>query len=234
MMDHSKTSGQKTGKIKQFFKEYKRIWLVSYIIPYLIWFVWLEVRDVPTEIHIMECSLDQRIPFCEYFIIPYMLWFAYIVATWFYLCFFDKKGFYQFITFLYSGMTLFLIISTIFPNGLNLRVNYDVDKNIFTRITAFLQATDTPTNVFPSIHVYNSIGACVALWKNEAVKKRPILKALFLVLTVSICLSTVFLKQHSLVDVTGGLIMSGFFYWLAYIYLPRRAVAHTYVPVSEH
>lgn len=220
--------------IKKFFREHKQIWFAAYIIPYLMWFVWLEGRSVPTDMHILECSLDRRIPFCEYFIVPYLLWFAYIVATWLYLCFFDKKGFYQFIIFLYGGMTLFLIISTIFPNGLDLRVNFDADKNIFTKLTAFIQTTDTPTNVFPSIHVYNSVGACIALWKNEAVKKRPVLKGFILLLTVSICLSTVFLKQHSVVDVIGAFVMSALFYGVSYIYFPRRSAERTYIPVSEH
>lgn len=222
------------ARIKKLFKDYKRIWFASYIIPYLIWFVWLEVRSVPTQIHILECSLDQRIPFCEYFIIPYLLWFAFIVVTWFYLCFYDKNGFYQFIVFLYGGMTLFLIISTVFPNGLNLRVSYDAEKNIFTKLTAFIQTTDSPTNVFPSIHVYNSIGACIALWKNTAVKKHPLLKGFILLLTISICLSTVFLKQHSVVDVVGAFVLSAVFYWISYICLPRRAAERTYIPVSEH
>lgn len=221
--------------IKKFFKDHRQIWFAVYIIPYLIWFVWLEKRLVaPTQIHIMECGLDHRIPFCEYFIIPYILWFAYIGVTWLYLCFFDKRGFYQFIISLYSGMTLFLIISTVFPNGLDLRVDFDANKNIFTKLTAFIQVADTPTNVFPSIHVYNSIGACVALWKNEAVKKRPILKSFIMLLTVSICLSTVFLKQHSVIDVIGAFILYAVFYWVSYIYIPRRVAERTYIPVSEH
>ena len=35
--------------------------------------------------------------------------------------------------------------------------------NIFTAMVAHLWQTDTPTNLWPSIHVYNSIGAHVAL-----------------------------------------------------------------------
>ncbi len=222
------------SKIKNFLKSNRQIWFVTYIIPYLLWFMWLEARIDPTQIHILECSLDRFIPFCEYFIVPYLLWFVYIVATWFYLCFTDKKGFYQFIIFLYSGMTLFLIISTVFPNGLALRVSYDADKNIFTKLTAFVQYADTPTNVFPSIHVYNSVGACIALWKDKKVKKHPVLKGFILVLSISICLSTVFLRQHSLVDVAGALILAAILYWISYIYIPRKETEKAYVPASEH
>ena len=221
--------------IKKFFREYKRIWFALYLVPYLIWFIWLEVRSTPANMHIIECGLDDSIPFCEYFIIPYLLWFAFLVATWLYMCFYDPKGFYPFIIYLYSGMTLFLIISTVFPNGLNLRVQYDANKNVFTWLTAFIQSTDTPTNVFPSIHVYNSIVSCVALWKNEAVKKRPALKAFILLLTISICLSTVFLKQHSLIDVVGGCVFALILYWVSYVYIPKMVSAHRdYRPAIEN
>lgn len=219
--------------VKQLLRENKQLWFALYIIPYLIWFVWLEVRKTPSNIHIIGCSLDNSIPFCEYFIVPYLLWFVFLIGTWFYLCFNDKAGFYPFITYLYSGMTLFLIVSTVFPNGLNLRVSYDADKNVFTWLTSIVQSTDTPTNVFPSIHVYNSIVACVALWKNGVVKKHPVAKALILLLTISICLSTVFLKQHSLVDVAGACVISAIFYWVSYIYIPKMISGKSYEPAIE-
>lgn len=217
------------SKFKNLLKENPQVWSASYIIFYLAWFFWIEHRSSYTGVHVMECSADKLIPFCEYFIIPYMLWFAFITVTWVYLCFNNRKEFYQFILFIYSGMTLFLIISTVFPNGLNLRVSFDTDKNFCTRLVAFLQSIDTPTNVFPSIHVYNSVGACIALWKNNGVKQHPVLKGFILVLTASICMATVFLKQHSLVDVTGALVMSMMFYWVSYVYLPRRSRRHGYI-----
>ena len=60
---------------------------------------------------------------------------------------------------------------------------------------------DTPTNVLPSIHVYNSIGIHIAVCRSEALKDRKGIRAASLVLCILICLATMFLKQHSIVDV---------------------------------
>ena len=66
-----------SARIKAFKEKYPHIWVVSYFVVYMIWFVWLESRaDEPY--HVIHFPLDDYIPFCEYFIIPYLLWFAYI------------------------------------------------------------------------------------------------------------------------------------------------------------
>ena len=50
-------------------------------------------------------------------------------------------------------MTISLIICTFFHNGTDFRPVIDPGKNIFSGMVAALYQTDTPTNVFPSIHV---------------------------------------------------------------------------------
>ena len=80
----------------------------------------------------------------------------------------------------------------------------------------FLYKTDTPTNLFPSIHVYNSIGVNIAVWHSENFKKnKPVRYGSFLIMT-SIILSTVFLKQHSVFDVITGIVLSVFLFTLVY------------------
>lgn len=103
-----------------------------------------------------------------------------------------------------------------FPNGLyEFRPAELRDDNIINRLVAWLYKTDTSTNVFPSIHVYNSIGVHVAINKSDKIKSRFIKNASF-VLCVLICLSTIFLKQHSIIDVIGGCVMGRIVYILIY------------------
>ncbi|MCI7262004.1 MAG: phosphoesterase, partial [Clostridiaceae bacterium] len=52
--------------------------------------------------------------------------------------------------------------------------------------------------------------------KNETLRKNPWIRYGSLLLAVSICLSTVFLKQHSVIDVAGAALMAIAFYPLAY------------------
>lgn len=88
--------------------------------------------------------------------------------------------------------------------------------NIFTRMVAGLYRTDTPTNLWPSIHVFNSIGAHIALSKSEALRKHKGIRIGSLILAISIILSTMLIKQHSTFDVATAFIMAGILYVLVY------------------
>lgn len=204
--------------IKKFLLKYKHGIVLSYFFVYLAWFFYLE-NTVTTHYYIIHIKLDDLIPFNELFIIPYTLWFAYIFITVAYLFFHSVPDFYKCCAFLFIGMTICLIIYTVFPNGDNLRVDLDTlgRSNIFTLLVERLYRIDTPTNIFPSIHVFNSIGAYIAIHKNEELRKKKWVDITALILTILISLSTVFLKQHSAADVIGGAALGIVMYGLVYI-----------------
>ncbi|MCI9201327.1 MAG: phosphatase PAP2 family protein [Lachnospiraceae bacterium] len=183
----------------------------------MTWFVYLE-RKITKDYTVIHVALDDRIPFCEIFIIPYLLWFAYVSAVIVYLFFKDKDDYFRTCIFLFTGMTIFLIISTLFPNGQHLRPRVMPRDNIFTWLVARLYSTDTPTNLWPSIHVYNSLGAHLALIKTKGLSGRKWLHASSFVLSLSIILSTMFIKQHSVFDVVTAFIMAAFMYGIVYKY----------------
>ena len=108
----------------------------------------------------------------------------------------------------FAGMTIFLFISWVWPNGLDLRPETFPRDNFFTGLVADLYQRDTSTNVFPSIHVYNSIGVHLAVSHSERLRRRPAIRLGSGILMVLICLSTVFLKQHSVIDLIGAVILA--------------------------
>ena len=120
-------------------------------------------------------------------------------------------------------MTLFLIICTIFPNGLNLRPSTFARDNIFVDLVRFIYRADTSTNVLPSLHVYNSIGCYIAIRNSQKLRQYKWVQNGSLVLTVSIVLSTMFLKQHSVVDVIAAIVMIYFIY--QFVYIPEQVKA---------
>ncbi len=202
--------------MKDFIRKYKHGWILSYAIPYLIAFYFVENRT-GVRLHTIHMSLDDAIPFIEWFIIPYLLWFAYIASgILFIFLTAPKKEFYQCCGYLFLGMTIFIIISYIYPNGLHLRPTHFPRENWAASLVAALYRTDTSTNVFPSIHVYNSLVMHIALSHNEKFCQHKVLKYGSLLLAGSIVLSTVFLKQHSLWDVFGGIFMTICFYPIFY------------------
>ena len=189
--------------------------LILYGIVYLAWFSHLE-KTVTRGYTIIHVALDDYIPFCEVFVIPYFLWFGYVSAVVMYFFFKDKEDYYKTCMFLFTGMTIFLLISTIFPNGQHLRPRVMPRDNIFTTMVAWLYRTDTPTNLWPSIHVYNSLGAHFAICRSKRFANNRKVKAGSLVLCVSIILSTMFIKQHSVWDVATAFAMAGVMYMVVY------------------
>lgn len=189
--------------------------LLIYGTVYLGWFTWLE-RTNTKNYRLIHMAADDHIPFCEVFIIPYLLWFAYVSAVVVYLFFKNKADYFRACAFLFTGMTVFLIVSTLFPNGHDLRPAVLPRDNIFTAMISALWRTDTPTNLWPSIHVYNSIGAHIAVMRNETLRGRKGILAGSGILAFSIILSTMLIRQHSVFDVLTGIAMGAVMYVLVY------------------
>ncbi len=201
--------------MKKLCQKYKHAWILSYLLLYLVWFAWLE-QTVTTRFHVVHVALDNYIPFIEYFIVPYLLWFGYVAAGIIYFFFTDVPGYYKLCHFLFVGMTVFLVVSTLYPNGHYLRPSVFKNDNIFTMLVQALYATDTSTNLFPSIHVYNSIGIHLAVSHSEKLRQYKWVQIGSGVLMVSIILSTMFLKQHSVFDVVTAFIMAAVMYSFVY------------------
>lgn len=200
--------------MKKLLEKYGHAWLLLYAFIYIPWFMFLEKNVVKyTPVHSV---LDDYIPFNELFIVPYLLWFAYVAVTIMYFFFTNKRDYFKLCAFLFIGMTISLIICTVWPNGQDLRPVAFEHDNIFTQMVAYLYQTDTSTNVFPSVHVYNSIGVHIAIANSETLKEKKWLQIASFILMLSICLATVFLKQHSILDGFGAVAMSFLMYRLVY------------------
>ena len=157
------------------------------------------------------------LPFCEWFVIPYLLWFAYVCGFTFYMFLHDEERYHEIGTFLAIGMTVFLAVSVCFPNILYLRPDTMPRNNILTYLCERLYAVDTPTNVTPSIHVYNSIAVMITVWYTKAGIFRHLWsKIAITVQGLSIILATMFIKQHSFSDVVIATGLALFSYILVF------------------
>ena len=206
----------------QFIKKYRHgLIILAYAIVYMLFFEYLECRPV-WGFHVIDTVFDDYIPFCEYFIVPYLLWFPYQILTVLYFIFRNKnkKEYYQLIFNMMMGMTVFLIVSYAYPNVLHLRPSEFPRENVCTDMVRWLYRTDTPTNVLPSIHVFNSLAVHMSLTNCEALRDHKGVRYGSLVLTLLIIMSTMFLKQHSVIDVCCGATLALFGYLFFY---PQKA-----------
>lgn len=111
-----------------------------------------------------------------------------------------------------AGMGVCILIFLICPNGIDFRPTSFPRDNLLIDLVRLLYSNDQPENVFPSIHVLNSLAVHMAIHASPTLQKRRWVEWTSLVLVVLICLSTVFIKQHSVVDIVGGVVLAAALY----------------------
>ena len=166
--------------------------------------------------YVMHCAFDDAIPFCEWFLIPYLFWFVYLIGTLVYTFFFDVPAFKRMMRFIICTYTITMVIYLLFPTCQNLRPEVFPRDNALTRFIGWFYTFDTNTNVCPSLHVIGSAAALFALRDGPRLRKRAWWQAASVLLALCISLSTVFMKQHSILDVLCALPVCALGWWLCY------------------
>ena len=201
---------------------YKHTFYSLFFPLYLVVFFFLE-KLVPTlnEVDfIIYHPLDDLIPFSEYFLIPYVFWYPFLFVPGIYLMMRDAKNFKKYMIFFavvfFSASAIFFF----FKNGQDLRPNYFQRDNAFVDVVKYLYSIDTNTNSLPSLHAAGSFIPFFASLKCKCFKN-TYLKIFFLISALLISASTVFLKQHSILDTVAGIALAAFGFIIVYI-IPER------------
>ena len=217
-----------------FVKRYSHgLWALAYLIfIYLPWFSFLE-RNVTRNYHLIHMAVDDFLPFNEIFVIPYLLWFPYVLGVILWFVFNNKSDFWKLFIFLASGMTIFLIVSTVYPNGCDLRPSVFPRDNICTQLVLRLYNSDTNTNIFPSIHVYNSLGVHCGIVNSKMFLKNQRVRTISLIMCTLIIVSTMCLKQHSTFDVLTAFLLATVMYFLIYVLDIETLSVKSHKPVGE-
>ena len=195
--------------------EYRHIFFFLFWVAYFSLYALVE-SPLFSEYHVIHTALDDVIPFCEFFIIPYVLWYLLLAFVSLYTFFFDITAFKKFYKFLIATCIITFAIYFIYPNYQDLRPTEYPRDNIFTDIVKYLHGFDTNTNVFPSMHVIFSVGMLFTMWSVKPFNN-VWGRLVSTILAISICLATVCLKQHSILDVYSGIGLSLVFFPFIYL-----------------
>lgn len=164
----------------------------------------LTEQFIPAEnCHVIHCALDDMIPFCEAFLIPYVFWYLLIILSLLYFLLYNVDSFKKLQTFIIITQIVATVIYILYPSRQDLRPLEFPRDNILTQGVALLYSIDTNTNVCPSLHVAYSIGIA-STWVKEKTVSTP-WKAFVVIAAVLICMSTMFIKQHSALDFLAAL-----------------------------
>ena len=173
--------------------------MLLYWLFYLVMFNIVERLNPPSCCTVIHCALDDMIPFNELFVIPYLMWFVLLGWLSVYTLFRAPDLFRRFMTFVALTYTVAIFTSLLWPNCQELHPHTMPRSNLLTDALAFIYRSDTSTNVCPSIHVLGSLAMLFTTRRIPEMQTRP-RQLFFGVMTLLICLSTVFLKQHSVID----------------------------------
>ena len=196
-------------------KEYRHVWLLLFWPIYVTRYILIETLNPAAQYIPVHCALDDAIPFCEAFVIPYVLWYVFITGMHLYTLLYDIQSFKRYSKFLIVSISISTLIFLIFPTCQHLRPAEFPQDNLLTRIVGLIYTLDTTTNVFPSEHVIGSIAVAAAAAHTESLRP-PGKRAVITAAAVLICLSTVFLKQHSVLDTLAALPVCAVAYWITY------------------
>lgn len=191
------------------------ILLAGFWILFGVSFYALEWLVPARDYNVMYHPVDDLIPFCELFLIPYLFWFVFMLGSYLYAFFADPGAFRRmmFFTILTYGGGLLMFV--FYPTCQNLRPEVFERDNVLTQLMAWFYTTDTSTNVCPSLHVCGSLAAAFGFVDTKRFSTRT-WKTVIYTIALTICVSTVFVKQHSIIDTVAGFIFSGYAWLLVY------------------
>lgn len=167
-------------------------------VGYFILFFLTETLIPAEKCYPVHCWLDDIIPFQEIFLIPYVFWYVLIVISLLYFLLYNVDGFKRLQTFIIITQVTAMAIYILFPSRQDLRPLVFERDNFLTQCVSLLYAADTNTGVCPSLHVAYSLGIA-SVWLKEKTASK-LWKVFVVIAVILICLSTMFIKQHSAVD----------------------------------
>ena len=192
--------------VADFVRTHKYAWLVLYFPIYVLTFFIIEKNTPTSGYWVTDLPLDDYIPFVPGFAVFYVIWYPLFVMAGIPTLIRDGEAFKRWMYYLMVVLTGTLIFDVLVPNGQHLRPeNVQVD-GLGTWIMSIIWAADTPTNVFPSMHVLGCIGNIICCFDSKVFK--PWYRAAITVLCVLCMASTVLVKQHAFIDTVGALAVA--------------------------
>lgn len=195
--------------------QFRHLWWLLFWPVYWLRYPIIENLNPSGQGTLIYCPFDDLIPFQEWFLIPYMLWMVCMVAMCLYCLRYDIETFLRYSRFLVIAMSISTVIFLIFPSYQDLRPSTYPRDNFMTDLVAILHTTDTNTNVFPSEHIIGAIAVWIAAFRAKGLQNTWVRIGVSILMTL-VCLSTLFLKQHSVLDILAALPICLFSYFLCF------------------
>lgn len=195
--------------------EYRHLWYLLFWPGFVAQYFLVENLNPAPQYHMIHCVLDDWIPFQEVFLLFYVAWYVMIAGMHLYTMLYDVEAFRNYSRLLILSMSICTVVFLVYPSCQELRPESFPRNNLLTRIVGFLYWIDTPTNILPSEHAVGAIAVFAAAAHTRGLRAPARLVPIG-ILAVLVSVSTVFLKQHSALDVLAALPVCAVSYWIVY------------------
>lgn len=213
-------------KIKKTFTFKKADWVALLLIALtLIWQfgTYFISKYALTDLHVVNSNIDNQIPFIKYFVVFYVIWYAMIWIVPFMISRRDRGLFHVYII-TYNLMFIAALITFIaYPTIVEIPELKTTD--FFTWLMNLIYEKDyPPINCIPSGHTM----ACTAMIFGTVLckKMKPSTKSIIIVINVLTICSTVFTKQHALIDLVFAFVYTTVIFvvvWLIYYKVYKKS-----------
>ena len=208
----------------RFLKEYRHLLAVLTIA--LQGLIYLQITPLATQDSVqVNTSLDDLIPYLSWFVIFYVAWMPLLYIAFIYLGITNRSLYWRTIIAYNAAVTVSNLIFILFPTSMP---RPEISGNdIFNMLVLFIYNHDQPVNCFPSIHCLTTYLLFISMIRHQLFSVG--MRVLFSVFFWSIIASTVFIKQHALVDVIGGILLAEMAYRVVEYVLDKQRK----VPITE-
>lgn len=175
-------------------------------------------RNTGSDVFYNYALIDTKIPFIKEFIYPYVSWMPILYLGFLYLGVTNKSLYWRALFTYNVGVIAANICFAVFPTHVPRPVVEGSDLS--SLLVQFIYNNDAPYNCFPSVHVLTSYLLFIIVQRHLTFK--PLAKISWSVWLWLIIASTVFVKQHSLLDVAGGIAFAEAAYWAVHVFAGRK------------
>lgn len=153
----------------------------------------------------LETSLDKQIPLLTPFVIFYVLAYIQWGLNYILIGRDSKKLCYQFVLGDILSKIICLFFFILLPTTLTRPEIRGTD--ILSQLVRLIYSIDAPVNLFPSIHCLESWCCIRAAFKMKLKTKRRTrwYQVMTIFMSLGVFASTIFIKQHVIIDVFGGI-----------------------------
>lgn len=160
---------------------------------------------------VLNNKIDDKIPFIPQFVHFYYIWYILLLLVPLLLLKYNKQAFNNYILTFITFITFVFMCYVAFPTTL-IRHTFEVNS-LSTFIVDLVYKTDTPVyNLFPSAHCAYAFLFITTMLDTKEINKK--IKITIILISIGVILSTLFIKQHVIIDVIGALSIIPIYYFV--------------------